>query len=72
MNIFILRYSLAGRNRSGLRRIEHVCLKVDDLEAFLEKCRTLQVKIVQVPKENNLLTFILDDDANLFEIKSDR
>ena len=63
---------LAGRNRSGLRRIEHVCLKVDDLEAFLEKCRTLQVKIVQVPKENNLLTFISDDDANLFEIKSDR
>ncbi len=58
-----------NRNRSCLRRIEHVCLEVDDLEAFLEKCRTLQVKIVQVPKGDKLLTFILDDDANLFEIK---
>jgi len=29
----------------------------------------LQVKIVQVPKEDKLLTFISDDDGNLFEIK---
>ena len=55
---------------SSVRRIEHVCLEVDDLEAFVEKCRTLQVKIVQVPKEGKLLTFISDDDGNLFEIKS--
>ena len=56
-------------NNSSVRRIEHVCLEVDDLAAFLEKCRTLQVKIVQVSKEDKLLTFISDDDGNLFEIK---
>ena len=61
---------LTSRNNSSVRRIEHVCLEVDDLAAFLEKCRTLQVKIVQVPKEAKLLTFISDDDGNLFEIKS--
>ena len=59
-----------SHNHSSVNRIEHVCLEVDDLAAFLEKCRTLQVKIVQVPKGDKLLTFISDDDGNLFEIKS--
>ena len=59
-----------SQNNSSVNRIEHVCLEVDDLAAFLEKCHTLQVKTVQVPKEDKLLTFISDDDGNLFEIKS--
>ena len=60
----------ASQSKSSVRRVEHICLEVDDLAAFLEKCRALQVKIVQVPKANKLLTFISDDDGNLFEIKS--
>jgi catechol 2,3-dioxygenase-like lactoylglutathione lyase family enzyme len=60
----------ASPSKSSVRRIEHVCLEVDDLATFLEKCRTLQVNIVQVPKKDKLLTFISDDDGNLFEIKS--
>ena len=63
--IFITRH-----NNSGIRRIDHVCLEVDDLAEFLEKCRMLQVKIVQVPRGGKLLTFVSDDDGNLFEIKS--
>jgi catechol 2,3-dioxygenase-like lactoylglutathione lyase family enzyme len=62
--IFITRH-----NTSGIRRIEHVCLEVDDLAEFLEKCRTLQVKIIQVPRGEKLLTFVSDADGNLFEIK---
>jgi catechol 2,3-dioxygenase-like lactoylglutathione lyase family enzyme len=65
--IFITRH-----NTSGIRRIEHVCLEVDDLAEFLEKCRTLQVKIVQVPRADKVLTFVSDDDGNLFEIKRGR
>ena len=65
IEIFITRH-----NHSGIRRIEHVCLEVDGLAAFLEKCRTFQVKIVQVPRGDKLLTFVSDDDGNLFEIKS--
>ena len=61
---------ITGHNNISTKRIEHVCLEVDDLATFLEKCRTLQVKIVQVPKKDKLLTFISDDDGNLFEIKS--
>jgi catechol 2,3-dioxygenase-like lactoylglutathione lyase family enzyme len=61
---------LTRRNKSSVKRIEHVCLEVDNLAAFLEKCRTLQVKMIQVPREDKLLTFISDYDGNLFEIKS--
>ena len=61
---------ITSRNQSSLRRIEHVCLEVHDLTAFLENCRRLQVKIDQVPKQDKLLTFISDDDGNRFEIKS--
>ena len=60
---------VTSHNISSVRRIEHVCLEVDDLAAFLENCRTLQVKILQVPKEDRLLTFISDYDDNFFEIK---
>ena len=60
----------SGHNNSGAGRIEHVCLEIDDLETFLETCRKLQIKIIQVPKGDKLLTFISDDDGNLFEIKS--
>ena len=61
---------LTSHNNSSVRRIDHVCLEVDDLAVFLEKCRTLQVKIIQVPRKDKLLTFISDDDGNLLEIKS--
>ena len=60
----------SDQNSGGAKRNDHACLQIDDLEAFLEKCRTLQVKIVQAPKGDKLLTFISDDDGNLFEIKS--
>ena len=50
-------------------RLEHICLEVDDLPVFLQKCRNLKVKIIQVPKGDSLLTFIHDFDNNLFEIK---
>ena len=52
------------------RRIDHVCLEVDSLEAFLEACRKMEVEIVQVPKGDAMITFIKDDDGNLFEIKN--
>ena len=61
---------VSDRNSGGAKRVDHVCLQTDDLEALLEKCRRLQVKILQVPKGDKLLTFISDDDGNLFEITS--
>ena len=50
-------------------QITHQCLEVDGLSAFIEKCRSLGVEILQVPKGAKVLTFIKDFDGNLFEIK---
>ena len=52
-----------------LRRVGHVCLEVGDLEAFLKKCRDLEVDVSQIPKGGRTPTFIRDYDDNLFEIK---
>ena len=51
-------------------RIDHVCLAVDKLEAFLEKCRNMGVEIARVPKGDAVITFIKDYDGNLFELKN--
>ena len=53
------------------RRIAHVCLEVDDLKNFLQKCRDLDVEISQIPRGERTLTFIRDFDGNIFEIKQE-
>ena len=62
--IFISNHS---RNSNG--QIEHICLEVADLHAFLKKCHDLGVDVSQIPKGDRTLTFIRDFDGNLFEIK---
>jgi catechol 2,3-dioxygenase-like lactoylglutathione lyase family enzyme len=59
------------KKRSKTNRIDHVCIQVDDLESFLEKCRAMALEILQVPKGDAFITFIKDDDGNLFEITLD-
>jgi catechol 2,3-dioxygenase-like lactoylglutathione lyase family enzyme len=63
--VFISHQKVADR-----KKIEHICLEVDDLGVFLNKCKEMGVKILQIPKEKGFLTFISDDDGNLFEIKT--
>jgi catechol 2,3-dioxygenase-like lactoylglutathione lyase family enzyme len=60
---------ISGAYKSSHRPIQHVCLEVDDLPSFLQKCRRLDVHILQIQKEDSPLTFISDYDGNLFEIK---
>jgi hypothetical protein len=50
------------------RQIEHQCLEVDDLGAFIEKCRSMEVEVALIPKGDKTLIFIKDFDGNLFEI----
>ena len=54
---------------NNISQIGHVCLAVKNLEAFLGRCRSMDVEIVQVPKGDALITFVRDYDGNLFEIK---
>ena len=60
---------VTGENGGNRRQIEHVCLEIDNLEVFLEKCHSLNVDIARIPKGDKTLTFIKDFDGNLFEIK---
>jgi len=56
---------------SKTNRIDHVCIQVGDLESFLEKCQAMALEILRVPKGDAFITFIKDDDGNLFEITPD-
>jgi len=59
-----------GSGGGNSRQIAHTCLRVDDLEVFLEKCRGLNIDVSRIPKGDKNLIFIKDFDGNLFEIKS--
>jgi catechol 2,3-dioxygenase-like lactoylglutathione lyase family enzyme len=51
------------------RSIEHVLLEVEDLTAFLERCRRARASIRTFPRGDSVLIFVADEDNNLFEIK---
>jgi catechol 2,3-dioxygenase-like lactoylglutathione lyase family enzyme len=55
---------------NGRPKIEHTCLEVDNMEAFLDKCQRLNLDVARIPKGDKTLTFIKDFDGNLFEIKN--
>ena len=59
-----------GSGGGNSRQIAHTCLRVDDLEVFLEKCQGLNIDVSRIPKGDKDLIFIKDFDNNLFEIKS--
>jgi len=56
-------------NRLGAHKIGHVCLEVDDREAFRKKCEAMKVHQNKIPKDDSFILFISDDAGNLFEIK---
>jgi len=49
-------------------RVNHICIEVDSLPDFLQKCEDLGVSCRQIPKGEKVLTFIRDFDGNLFEV----
>lgn len=51
------------------KQIAHSCIKVNDLENIVNKCRDAGLKVIEVPKGSVVVTFISDYDSNLFEVK---
>jgi catechol 2,3-dioxygenase-like lactoylglutathione lyase family enzyme len=47
----------------------HLCLEVEDREAFLEKCQGSGLEVRRIPRGDTFLAFVSDYDGNLFEIK---
>lgn len=59
-----------SRKRIENQRIEHVCIEVEDIASFLEKCLMLKINVLKIPKGDKLLVFITDYDGNMFEVKA--
>ena len=59
---------VTGQPLNSEGRIGHVCLAVEDLNVFLDKCHSLGIEVNRVPKGDRILTFVRDD-GHLFEIK---
>ncbi len=51
------------------RQIAHSCIQVTDLMNVVNKSREAGLKVVEVPKDSSVITFISDYDDNLFEVK---
>jgi catechol 2,3-dioxygenase-like lactoylglutathione lyase family enzyme len=49
--------------------LNHVCLQVDDREAFMAACRAEGAEVILIPRGDYHLCFVKDLDGNLFEIK---
>jgi catechol 2,3-dioxygenase-like lactoylglutathione lyase family enzyme len=47
----------------------HVCLEVDDAEDLLARCAATNLRVRRVARDHSFVTFIQDEDGNLFEIK---
>ena len=61
---------ISDTHRPQTNTMGHVCLEVEKLESFMERCRQNAVEVIQVPKGDALITFIKDVDGGLFEIKA--
>ena len=57
-----------SKKSCDVERIGHVCLAIEDMEAFIKKCHALEADTLQIQKGDRLLLFIKDFDGNLFEI----
>ncbi len=51
------------------KQIVHSCIKVTSLKNIVNKCKTANLKVIEIPKGSTILTFISDYDGNLFELK---
>ncbi|MDQ1334177.1 MAG: hypothetical protein QG552_1127 [Thermodesulfobacteriota bacterium] len=53
----------------GSMTVSHICLQVEDREAFITECRSAGVEVLLIPRGESQLCFVRDLDGNLFEIK---
>jgi catechol 2,3-dioxygenase-like lactoylglutathione lyase family enzyme len=66
-----IRFEIFLTGQEGLQttRPDHVCLEVDDVEAFLKNCEAMKVEVIRVAKGESVVIFIKDYDGSFFEIK---
>ena len=47
----------------------HVCIETGDLDGFLERCAVHKIPVIRARKGESWVTFVRDEDGNLFEVK---
>jgi len=67
-NIGIEVFIISQKMQKGLH-FDHLCMEVDDREAFIATCQANGVEVRKIPKGETMLVFIRDYDGNIFEIK---
>jgi len=60
---------LSGEGDFGPTHLSHVCLEVEDRGALLARCAAAGCAVRQFVRGDSTVTFIADQDGNLFEIK---
>lgn len=61
-------FLVEGPGRKGVG-FEHLCLEVEDQDAFLSRCKSAGVSVKRIQRRGRVLGFVDDGDGNLFEIK---
>jgi catechol 2,3-dioxygenase-like lactoylglutathione lyase family enzyme len=49
--------------------VGHVCLDVEDADGLVRKAEEAGLKVRKAPRGDSFVTFLEDEDGNLFEIK---
>ena len=58
-----------GEREVPSKKLDHVCLEVENREVLLKKCEEMGFEVLRVPKGDSLVIFLKDAAHNLFEIK---
>lgn len=58
-----------GEYKAADKQIAHSCIRVTGLKNIVNKCKSMGIKVIEVPKGSGVITFISDYDGNLFEMK---
>jgi catechol 2,3-dioxygenase-like lactoylglutathione lyase family enzyme len=59
-----------GAFPSQAPQVNHVCLKVAGLDAFLTACREIGAQVIRTAKGDKEMIFVRDLDGNAFEVKA--
>ena len=60
---------ISGRADFAETHLGHVCLEVEDPQALLARCAAAGIEVRQAVQGDSRVTFVADEDGNLFEIK---
>ncbi|OGS41011.1 MAG: hypothetical protein A3K77_00885 [Euryarchaeota archaeon RBG_13_31_8] len=53
----------------AIHSFEHICIKINNKNEFIEKCKNYGLEPYKINKEEKQLLFVKDFSGNLFEIK---